>query len=186
MEVIYYTCNYGNYDKWEYPEGTLVFSQDTGGRRESRFYKINSHLLPPHDVSVYFDGSRAWKQHPSKYAKQLTQEWLAVKHPVRHDLFQEINEVAGKLTEQQHGQTLLEKQKEKYKSVPKFSGLYENAVIVRKNTPQVRKINEMWWQEYIEGCERDQVSLPYVFWANNFKPQIAEKPENYFSYKGHA
>lgn len=183
MKTIYYTCNYGNYDKWDYPEGTLVFSNDTEGRRESRFYKINSHLLPPHDISVYFDGSREWKGHPTDLAEQLDGEWGAFKHPVRSCIYQEFTEVKGKLSDP----TLVDKQRARYEEAGygTHKGLYENAVIVRRNTPTVKKLNEMWWQEYEEGCERDQVSLPYVFWKNDFKPQVFSDSRDYTIGRGH-
>ena len=56
---------------------------------------------------------------------------------------------------------------------PKHWGLYENNILLRRhNVDIVRKISEDWWKEYNKYTRRDQFSLVYVYWNNNFKPEL--------------
>lgn len=182
-KIIWYTCNFGGYDEWDYPEGTLVFSSDTGGRHESRFYKINSHFLPPHDISIYFDASRKWKCEPKKLAEYMEKDWMAFIHPIRRCAYQELNEVEGTLA----NRDVVREQKKRYNEdgFPELNGLYENSIIVRANNDRVKKLNEAWWEEYNRGCQRDQTSLPYVFWKHNYKPQRIQDSHRYAVCQGH-
>ena len=79
MKVIVYTTNLNDYDHLhetpgvkfnmkddftylyytdgEAPNGWEKIEMKGSSRKESRYYKINSHLLPPHDISIYLDAS---------------------------------------------------------------------------------------------------------------------------------
>lgn len=61
----------------------------------------------------------------------------------------------------------------KRSGLPAHWGLYENNIILRKhNSPLVRNISEEWWNEYMIYTKRDQFSLMYVYWKNNYKPEL--------------
>ena len=56
---------------------------------------------------------------------------------------------------------------------PKHWGLYENNIILRKhNDPKVITISELWWAEFSRYVKRDQFSLMYVYWEQNFRPDL--------------
>lgn len=58
---------------------------------------------------------------------------------------------------------------------PQHHGLYENGCIVRwQKDKQLKKIMNDWWKEINQHSLRDQISLPYVFWKNNFLPDICD------------
>ena len=63
---------------------------------------------------------------------------------------------------------------------PEHNGLYENNLIFRKHNDQlVIGLCEKWWAEYHKFCNRDQLTLCYVFWKNNFQPSLLlPKEEN--------
>jgi hypothetical protein len=58
----------------------------------------------------------------------------------------------------------------KHSSFPKHAGLWECTMIYRRNTPEIKKLCEDWWQEIITGTRRDQLSLPIVLERNNIVP----------------
>lgn len=60
----------------------------------------------------------------------------------------------------------------KNEGFPNHYGLYENGLILRKHNEEIAKlVSEGWWEEYQTYCHRDQFSLSYVYWMNNFKPK---------------
>lgn len=60
----------------------------------------------------------------------------------------------------------------KQEGMPKHYGLYENGVMLRKhNDKAVVEVSQKWWKEYMRYSKRDQLSLVYVYWALNIKPE---------------
>jgi len=168
MHILKYTVNYGNFDRLKVSNDVLVISKPDGDRRGSRFYKINSHLLPPHDISIYFDANVRFHEWPS--IDNMERDWLAQNHICRDCLFQEAQAVLSGLADPKEVGEQIQRYRDE--GMPENFGLYGNCVLIRKNTKKVKELNEMWWEEYKNGCERDQISLPYVFWKNNYKPQV--------------
>lgn len=72
---------------------------------------------------------------------------------------------------------IIKKQILSYKqdNYPQGLGLAVTSVVLRQhNLPEVKKINEDWWIEMKYGSKRDQLSLNYVAWKNNFKIQYID------------
>lgn len=66
----------------------------------------------------------------------------------------------------------------KKEGFPHHWGLFENNIILRKhNDPLVRKISVEWWQELCKYAKRDQFSLMYVYWKNNYRPELLFSPD---------
>ena len=61
---------------------------------------------------------------------------------------------------------------------PTHWGLFENNIILRKHLdPQVRKVSEEWWAEFMTYTKRDQFNLMYVYWKNNLMPGLLLPPD---------
>ena len=58
----------------------------------------------------------------------------------------------------------------KYADHPRNWGLWENGMLYRRNTPEIRALCEDWWAEIESGSERDQISLPVVLRRHGIKP----------------
>lgn len=59
----------------------------------------------------------------------------------------------------------------KEEEYPQNNGLFENNVILRKHcAPIIKTVSDMWWHEFKLYSKRDQLSLCYVLWKNNFSP----------------
>ena len=58
-------------------------------------------------------------------------------------------------------------------------GISENGLLIRKhNNLRVKELMELWWNEYQQGCLRDQVSLmPCMLWLR-FMPYFTFLEEN--------
>ncbi len=52
-------------------------------------------------------------------------------------------------------------------------GVTENGILIRRhNHPRVVELMELWWQEYLQGCLRDQVSLMPCIYKCGFMPHL--------------
>lgn len=59
----------------------------------------------------------------------------------------------------------------KKEGFPEHYGLFENNIIFRKhNDISVIRISEEWWNEYEQYSKRDQFSLMYIYWRNQYLP----------------
>ena len=138
-------------------------------RRKSRYYKINSHLVTEEDT-VYLD---ACLRLTKKSAPQINSDIAVFHHPNRNCLYKEA-EICKKLNLGNPEQ--IEKQITRYQQdgFPKDLGLGENCYIIRKNNDKVREFNELWWQEYLNGSERDQLSFMYCVWKTGISLEFLE------------
>lgn len=146
-------------DVWEVKLIPLLFKDI---RRDSRIPKMLPHIFfPEADYSLYVDANIISKVPINK----LIIEWLQDSdiamfgHVTRDCLFDEAQECIRLELDTKEA---IESQIERYKDFPKHQGLYQGGVILRRHTPQIKRLNESWFTEYCTGCKRDQVSLPYV------------------------
>ena len=58
----------------------------------------------------------------------------------------------------------------RYSGHPPHWGLWENGMLYRRNTPEIRALCEDWWRELDQGSERDQISLPVVLRRHGIRP----------------
>lgn len=131
-------------------------------RRDSRTVKMLPHIFfPDTKYSLYLDGNIILKIP----LKKLIDEWLQdtdiamFSHKSRNCLFDEAEECIRLELDDKH---VIEGQILRYAGFPKQKGLYQCGVILRRHTPQIKRLNEAWFAEYMTGCKRDQISFPYV------------------------
>lgn len=150
---------------WETPKR---IDDEEDPRRAARFYKCLPHVvLPGEHLTVWVDGTHQVQANMTQYVldalKNLTADFATFKHRERVCLYQEVRAC---LQLQKDRPDLLLTQARRYESegFPYYHGLCETPVVVRANTPSVRTLGQLWWQEIRQGSARDQVSLPYVLW----------------------
>lgn len=152
--------------------------------RNARKYKILPHrYLSDYQISIWIDGNMVIKGDLDEAVeKYLRNNNMAVyDHSVlpngegRNCIYQEAESLLemikkGKPKDDPH---IIQKQMEKYRKegYPKDNGLISTMVIFRKhNDKAVIQVMEDWWQEVKDYSKRDQLSLNYVLWKNNFNP----------------
>jgi len=139
-----------------------------GTRRTARHYKTLPHrYLPDADVWIWIDSNVRLRMHPLTLIKRYLKDndLVAFKHWDRDCLYTEAAFCA------KHGKDkrdILEAQMARYlkDGMPKRWGLAATRVVIRRNTPAVRELDESWWDEIERGSVRDQVSFPYVCWKH--------------------
>lgn len=166
-------------EKWE------VVTFDTLGlnpRRASRLPKLLPHrYLPEHEISVYLDHSLALIECDIEGMICDTLQGFdiaAYPHFERNCIYDEIEECV-KLNKSHAKNSRLFAKRLKKELFPSHWGLLENAFLVRRNSPLMQSINEMWFREYISGEERDQFSLMYVLWRTQTPHAVIKNANNF-------
>lgn len=197
---VIYTCLTGKYDKLQQPTYVdptfdyICFSNDSNNKklgvwevrplpflhkdktRESRYVKLNPHLvLSEYTYSIWIDANiQVVGNVMYRRISELIQQHVLVaqlKHPfadcIYEDLYNCVKCARDKISILQKHYNFLKQ--EKY---PEHIGLYENGLIFRQhNNPYVVRMSEYWWTLYLEYSRRDQLTLCYVYWKLNFKPE---------------
>ncbi|MGO2264651.1 glycosyltransferase [Halomonas sp.] len=207
-KIIVYTCNFGNYESVKEPVNidksveyilftdnellkskvwkVVVLKEAAGdSRRTSRLPKILAHkYLPPHDISIYIDSSLEIKE---SNVKKMALDCLngypiaLYKHYKRNCVYDEIEFVMNSTDRfvSNKSQCLMQKKKYEQISYPKNNGLFENALIVRRNNKDIEKLNNTWWYEYQEGTERDQFVFMYALHICSITPNAISIGEQF-------
>ena len=169
---------------------------DLDSNKLSRLPKILAHkFLSEYKYSLYIDGnidiiSNELFDKADKLIKSETK--LAItKHFKRNCIYDEFE--ACKKSKKD----CIEKMSEQIqifqkKGFPFHYGLKENSIILRQhNNKEIIKLMEQWWFWVEKFSKRDQLSLMFVLWENNYKnvPDIMNKPakfcHNDLIFKGH-
>lgn len=182
-DVLVYSAMFGEYDEIREPLEPGRYRLITDGRapwpweeqhepptyspqRTARWWKTAG---MPHDYpfTVWLDSNIQLAIEPD----ELVDAWLVkpkadialFHHPVRDCAYMEAQVVKSKRKDLPQ---IVDEQMARYKAkgFPAHFGLGETPVVVRRNTPAVRKFNELWWKEIRQGSVRDQLSFDYVRW----------------------
>lgn len=132
--------------------------------RSSRVPKILPHLILPADAeySIYHDGNMQLRRPPSEIIEKLLSEhdWAAHKHPCRNCVYEEVKEVISGCPLVDKDEVIRQSDSYRAAGFPEHAGLWANGFLVRRHTPEVARLNELWWEEFKNGSERDQLSFP--------------------------
>ena len=139
-------------------------------RRASRFPKLLPHKFFNSEYTLYLDGNVRLLTDPEELVKRyLKHTDLALfPHPQRKCIYAEAAKV---ITRNKEDPELVNRQIDYYRSVkfPEDFGLTACWVILRRNTLEVQRFGEKWWEVYQRFTCRDQLSFDYVRWLTGIK-----------------
>lgn len=133
-------------------------------------------ILPKHEWSLYIDANIRLISDPSPILADIEEAGAEIAiptHPHRSNIWQEAEACKrfGKLSTT-NDVLRLEAQLERYREsgLNTNNGLTENNIIFRSgNSEKLFPVMEKWWQEFLSGVPRDQISLPYILWSTDTK-----------------
>ncbi len=132
-------------------------------RRNSRAPKILSHQFIDTEYSIYIDGNISLVKPPEGLVKKYLKEHdiALFKHNLRDCIYNEAMKCAKA---QLDDPEVIIEQVSTYekRGYGKHKGLCECGVILRRNTPKVRELENAWWSEYCRHSVRDQISFMYA------------------------
>ncbi|HEX2853976.1 MAG TPA: glycosyltransferase domain-containing protein [Opitutaceae bacterium] len=141
--------------------------------RNAKVHKIVPHdLFEEYEYSIWIDGSVIPRPEFSPrdvIEKVLRAHDLAVfKHRIRGCIYEEAQACiqAGK-----DNRETIERQMARYRQegYPARNGLNECTILVRRHSPDVRRVCEAWHREIEAGSRRDQLSFNYVVHRARFE-----------------
>lgn len=142
----------------------------------SRKVKMLAHKYLPegYDMSIYIDADMMIKANLSKLFELLNDNVLmaAFKHSSCFSVRDEIDDLIERGVVKP---AVVEHQWKRYHewSFKDDIGVTENGILIRRhNNPKVVELMELWWQEYLHGCLRDQVSLMPCIYRCGFMPHL--------------
>jgi hypothetical protein len=133
--------------------------------KASRKPKLQVGIFVNSGHSIYMDATCTMKISPSEaVGRWLKDADMALfRHPWRDCAYQEAQEC---ININKAPRELIEAQVSAYRQegFPDRFGLFACGVILRRHTPEVTAINDLWWKQVEQFSHRDQISLPYVLW----------------------
>lgn len=199
-KYVIYTSITGNYDNLpqygatdqnfdyicfsnDYPDGSIqgiwtiknIPYQSHNNILLSRFAKLLPHrVLREYDSSLWIDSNLIIKDSKFySYIRSRIKEgglWYGIKHHKRDCIYDEANACMN-IGYSGFFETRKQVRKLKKSGYPKHYGLFENNIILRRhNNKIIESIDEEWWEMLQSYTKRDQLSLFYLFWKNNIRP----------------
>ena len=159
--------------------------------RNARTIKILPHMyLREYDYSIWVDAGFQIIGDLKQYIKEYSQgkSMLGVIHSDRDCLYEEANAC---INAKKDDEKIINDQINRYKQnhFPEHFGLIETGILFRRhNDSSLIKVMEDWHSEVINFSKRDQLSLTYVLWKNNFemdKARIFYWKNSYFEHFFH-
>ncbi|AUL69750.1 glycosyltransferase domain-containing protein [Escherichia coli] len=127
-------------------------------------------LLEEYELTIYIDGSIEIIDDLSLLIDFVTKQDYDIfmyEHFLRNCLYDEAEEC---LLIGYDWYWNIQKQVKRYKQrgFPVSYGLFECGIIIRKKSRDLNVILQKWFEEYVKGVKRDQLSLTYILWENGY------------------
>ena len=149
---------------WEFRH---IAVQGLSPKDQNRYIKIHPHeFLPDYDVTVYVDGNIQIVGNLYKLVCTVLsspEDIFLYEHPNRNCVYAE-GAACSHIAHERIWKIAAQMRRYRSAGYPVENGLFEASVIIRKNTPGMRRFMDEWWSEYRTGAKRDQLSLPFVAW----------------------
>ena len=182
-QYLYYTNLVGRIDGWQLLKADMSINEDP--IKVARYYKINSHLLPPHEYSIWVDASFELKSlNVLNYIKNhLGKDNVACYYhgtndPKRNCLYMELAVTILNNTGDRN--TAISQMKDYHdQGYPVGNDLVSTGIIIRRNNSDVKRFNKQWWSQVQKYSHRDQTSQMYASWKENVPIQKIQEQSVY-------
>jgi hypothetical protein len=165
---------FGSYDKFKEPV------------MNAKIYKVLFHKFIDDEYSIWIDGNVELKHEEDWYYELLEDKDIAVAtHTVSKNVYEEAElcKYYNRGNEEE-----IKEQIEHYKKEGFMNDIQPIcSVLIRKNTPEMRRLCEVWWAEICRFSYRDQISFPKVFPKDKVKylPTQSHNNNEYFKRHSH-
>jgi hypothetical protein len=142
-------------------------TQNTG-RRRSRIHKILPFRYFDEEVSIWLDSTFGLAVSPRDLVRVALEvaDFAVFEHPQKDCLYKEAQRVLKTHRHDPGEESVIRDQMARYREdgFPGDRGLAMGGVLIRRHTPEVIRVCEMWWDEMCRGSSRDQLSFEYCCW----------------------
>ena len=197
--IVLFTSNFGKYDEpndvstipgidfiyigdydhefgqnsWEIIKSDLLHTDFV---KSNRYLKIRAlDFFGCYDIIIYVDANITVRSNGllDFIQQELSEsDFAAFEHPQRSCIYEELNELG--VLKKASSTTLMEfKNYLLDNNFPTDFGLTWNAVLLRRNTEEVKRLCSQWWSDFIKaGLNRDQVTLMNNVFKRDFNMNI--------------
>jgi GT2 family glycosyltransferase len=140
-------------------------SADDRVRLARRFKALPHTILPEYQIWLWQDANLELNYHPGKLVAEYLQnaDLATFQHQKRNCIYDEAR-VCAELRKDDAEKIFPQVSRYQAEGYPRNYGLIWSALIIRRNTAEIRALNEAWWSEMTAGSRRDQLSFNYVAW----------------------
>lgn len=140
----------------------------------NRWCKMHPHeLFPQYPLSIYLDSNIRVVSDLTALTSAMTGFPVCMfRHKQRDCVYEEIHAC---LLKKKDTRTALQRQESLLRThgVPEHYGLLEAPVLVRRHTnPACRDLMRTWWDSFLAGSRRDQISLIDALWKLEISPSL--------------
>ena len=182
-----YTAIFGDKDKERKDIHQFKEQLMSSPRMAAKIYKVLPHLFMDEEWSVWIDGNIKLHITEEKLISMVKPYDIGVFiHPERDCIYEEgifCAKVGKDKIEN------IQPQLDYYKSKghPSHGGLGACFIIVRRHTPEINRLNEMWWAHICRFSIRDQLSFPFIYKnVVKYLPKVNMRKNEYFERFKHA
>lgn len=135
--------------------------------KRNRYIKMHAHeLFPQYQYSVYIDGNITLTADISDFVHHNRSGISAFMLPWRDCVYYEALAVVND-KRAAAGDVCRQVKRYLKEGMPLHYGLPEMPVIAMEHTKrECIQVMETWWQEFVSGAQRDQLSFMYAMWKN--------------------
>lgn len=147
---------------------------DSDNLNAKRFKVLPHKYLKGYDASLFVDANTFFHGNLDELLKcyLVHEPFVMWKHPERSDLNWEVGAI---IAHKRHRPLEVINQIKAYSEmgIPKDTGLAEGSFIWRTHDSVVLNLfMEEWWDHILTFSERDQLSLSFLMWKNNYRPKV--------------
>lgn len=127
------------------------------------FWNIGPLKYRRYDINIWHDANIQINCDLNEFTEDMNDYLYILNHPERFNILDEVNFCVSK---DKGDKNVLFRQMQHYISdgFPDKEGLCGSGLIVRRDTPNVRRLMHKWFDEIKKYSSRDQVSFNYVLW----------------------
>lgn len=140
----------------------------------SREIKMFPHkyLDNAYDISIYIDANAVIYGELSKLTSYLSNSvsFVVSKHGERDSIFQEVNRIIEVFSYVNKDEAIRQYNSYITKGFVDNLGLAECSILIRNhNELELQNLMQMWWNEFVNGIRRDQISLIPCIYLQKYK-----------------
>jgi len=150
-----------------------------GGKKKSRHIKIRLDQYMDYDICLYIDAKFTIRQNLKSFIKDnLKSDLCLMRHNKRNCAYDE-GEFCIKIGKDK--KEIIEDQLNIYRNVgfPKQFGLFAPGIMIKRNTEEVNRFMEQWYDQVERYSYRDIISFSYTLWLNPINLSLMNFKETY-------
>ena len=127
------------------------------------FWEMSVLKFRRYSVNIWHDANIQINCDLNKFIEKRNDDFYIMSHPDRVNALDEVNFC---IKRKKSDERIIQKQMQQYikDGFPDNIGLCASGLMIRRDTPAVRRLMKLWFDQVLKYSERDQVSFNYALW----------------------